>query len=299
MLNSIKKVNLYVGLVLATYIYLFCVDVFCVIVPWLNWSVPGILNLVILTFSSATSLYCYLFCVFLDAGKVTEGWKPDEEASSAVQEVKRKDGAPRYCQKCKQYKPPRSHHCRVCQRCVLRMDHHCPYTNNCVGHANYRTFLVFLFYVCASLVHTIGLIAAHTLHTLQTSQEQRVIRTGPQSRPVHLENGFRNIILWAVLETSAFALALPAAIGLIMLLGWHIHLALTNKTTIEYQEGVRSRVQGVPYSEHPYDLGPYHNLHQILGENVCAWCLPPCSSSHGGDKFITVWDMAKHGLTKD
>lgn len=35
------------------------------------------------------------------------------------------DGAPRFCNKCGHYKPPRSHHCRVCKRCVLRMDHHC------------------------------------------------------------------------------------------------------------------------------------------------------------------------------
>jgi len=30
--------------------------------------------------------------------------------------------------------------------------------------------------VCAALVHTVGLIAAHTVHAVQTSQEQRVIR---------------------------------------------------------------------------------------------------------------------------
>lgn len=98
--------------------------------------------------------------------RVPDGWQPDSEETVVVQEVKRKvssysprgsplermsschgllqDGAQRFCQKCQNYKPPRSHHCRVCQRCVLRMDHHCPWTNNCVGHRNYRTFLVFL-----------------------------------------------------------------------------------------------------------------------------------------------------------
>lgn len=38
-----------------------------------------------------------------------------------MQEVKKSDGGARYCKKCNQYKPPRSHHCRVCERCVLRM----------------------------------------------------------------------------------------------------------------------------------------------------------------------------------
>ena len=37
-------------------------------------------------------------------------------------------------------------------------------------------------------------------------------------------------------QTLAFFVALPLTIGLLMLLGWHVHLVLHNKTTIEYQE---------------------------------------------------------------
>jgi hypothetical protein len=47
-------------------------------------------------------------------------------------------------------------------------------------------------------------------------------------------------------QATAFALALPAAMGLIMLLGWHVHLALANKTTIEYQE---VKLQGNHFSK--------------------------------------------------
>ena len=54
-------------------------------------------------------------------------------------------GEARYCNKCKQHKPPRTHHCRQCDRCVLRMDHHCVWLNNCVGHRNYKAFFLFLF----------------------------------------------------------------------------------------------------------------------------------------------------------
>lgn len=50
----------------------------------------------------------------------------------------------RWCKKCKNYKPERSHHCKTCQVCVLKMDHHCPWTMNCVGHENIAHFLRFL-----------------------------------------------------------------------------------------------------------------------------------------------------------
>lgn len=53
----------------------------------------------------------------------------------------------RYCQKCKLFKPERSHHCKTCNQCVLRMDHHCPWTYNCVGYGNSGHFLRFLGWV--------------------------------------------------------------------------------------------------------------------------------------------------------
>ncbi len=51
-----------------------------------------------------------------------------------------------YCEKCKQYRPPRAHHCSKCNACVLRFDHHCPWTANCVGLKNHKLFIVFLFW---------------------------------------------------------------------------------------------------------------------------------------------------------
>ncbi len=83
------SINLTVAAVLAAYAYLFYVAVFCVvrcdiftcfrnphqlilflqIVPWLSYSVPGILNLGILSLTTSISLYAYLFCVLHDPGK--------------------------------------------------------------------------------------------------------------------------------------------------------------------------------------------------------------------------------------
>lgn len=61
----------------------------------------------------------------------------------------------RWCKKCENYKPERSHHCKTCNQCVLQMDHHCPWTMSCVGYKNFGHFLRFLGWV----VFTTGLVA--------------------------------------------------------------------------------------------------------------------------------------------
>lgn len=64
-----------------------------------------------------------------------------------------------------------------------------------------------------------------------------LFRAGPQGKVGILgSGGFQSIWVWAILQTIAFALALPLTIGLGMLLAWHVQLVLTNKTTIEFQE---------------------------------------------------------------
>jgi uncharacterized membrane protein YiaA len=45
------------------------------------------------------------------------------------------------------------------------------------------------------------------------------------------------------LQTLCMAITLPLTIGLVMLLIWNLHLALSNKTTIEHHEGVTAKVQ--------------------------------------------------------
>ncbi|MEW5297116.1 MAG: hypothetical protein WDW36_000344 [Sanguina aurantia] len=278
---------------------MYYVAVFCVIIPWFEYSVPGVTNIGVLSINTALALYCYVYCIYLDPGRVPDEWEPDSEDAPSVQEVKKKGGA-RFCQKCQRHKPPRSHHCRVCQRCILRMDHHCLWLNNCIGHANYKAFLMFLIYITAALVHVLGLLASHTLHALSHSQQHRVMRAGPQGKPVNLASGgFESVWVWAALQTIAFALALPLTIGLAMLLAWHIQLVLTNKTTIEFQEGVTASITGPRTGEeyeHPYDLGVYNNLHQILGRSHSTWLCPPCAPDPGGTQYPTQWEdhLAQH-----
>ncbi|PNH00566.1 hypothetical protein TSOC_013607 [Tetrabaena socialis] len=182
-------------------------------------------------------------------------------------------------------------------------DHHCPWTNNCIGHGNYRAFFLFLIYVNAALIHVVGLLAAHTLHILQTIHLQRVLRTGLQAKPVLLAAGWiGSIWLWAVLQALAFAIALPLTIGLLLLFVWHVHLVAVNKTTIEYQEGVTASIDAaasglgvVELHQHPYDLGLYSNMMHIFGSNPGQWAAPPCRPTAGGTAYPTKWDMPANG----
>jgi hypothetical protein len=77
----------------------------------------------------------------------------------------------KYCKKCNDIKPARTHHCNVCNQCVFVMDHHCPWVNNCLGLDNYRYFWLFCFYLwlgtCYMLV-TLTSIRNH--HSMKSNQ---------------------------------------------------------------------------------------------------------------------------------
>jgi hypothetical protein len=45
------------------------------------------------------------------------------------------------------------------------------------------------------------------------------------------------------LQTLCTGVSLPLTIGLVMLLVWNLHLAIHNKTTIEFHEGVTAKIQ--------------------------------------------------------
>jgi palmitoyltransferase len=116
------------------------------------------------------------------------------------------------------------------------------------------------------------------------------------------QQGLQSIWLWALVHTVAIAMALPITIGLVMLLLWHVHLVWSNKTTIEYHEGVTAQVRaqsGGGRYQHPYDLGPCLNLHEVLGHQATGWLLPSWGGTEGGTRYTTVWDLPDKGSGGD
>eukprot|EP00241_Pyramimonas_parkeae_P006317 CAMPEP_0114231618 /NCGR_PEP_ID=MMETSP0058-20121206/4150_1 /TAXON_ID=36894 /ORGANISM="Pyramimonas parkeae, CCMP726" /LENGTH=399 /DNA_ID=CAMNT_0001342999 /DNA_START=248 /DNA_END=1447 /DNA_ORIENTATION=+ len=258
-----------------TFAIIYGTSAFGVILPELELSVPGVLHLATLSALTILAMVAYMACVIVDAGPVPPHWLPDMENPSQVLEVKRKGNAARYCQKCNNYKPPRAHHCRVCKRCVLRMDHHCMWINNCVGHRNYKAFLLFLIYACLALAHANLILSGMVthMHSLAVDPASHHKKAAP---PEARDSASWLLLLgvWRVVLLTGASLLLCC---LTLLLGWHLYLLTSNRTTIEYHEGVRACTSSAAKHHafpHPYNLGLLGNVQEILGYFPGAWLLP-------------------------
>ncbi|KAH0721676.1 hypothetical protein KY290_006681 [Solanum tuberosum] len=268
--------SFHVTVVIAAIAFIYFSTVFVFIDQWFGlWSSPGMLNAVFFTVVAAMCISNYALAIYTDPGQVPSSFVPDvEDPDNIVHEIKRKGGDLRYCQKCSLYKPPRAHHCRICNRCILRMDHHCVWMNNCVGHANYKIFFIFVMYAVVACIHSLVLLAGSiTIDSPKDDQQS--------------EGSYRVVYIISGL------ILVPLSLALGFFLCWHFYLILQNKTTIEYQEGVRAMCVaekgGYVYS-HPYDLGAYENLIAVLGPNVLYWLLPFTKHIDSGLRFRTSFD---------
>uniref|UniRef100_A0A7S1X3V4 S-acyltransferase n=1 Tax=Tetraselmis chuii TaxID=63592 RepID=A0A7S1X3V4_9CHLO len=290
-----SKMNFTVAGVLLTHAFIYGTVVACVVYPMFEYSVPGVMNVGVLSINTAMAIVCYILSVFTDPGKVPEGWACDPEDEQVVTQVKKKGGGVRFCQKCQLPKPPRCHHCRVCKRCVLRMDHHCPWVNNCIGHGNYKAFFLFLLYVTAALVHALVLLTMHAMQALQKNALKRKMRFNIRGRLVGEAAKSTGVDVWAFVQGVCFTVTFPLTIGLVLLLGWHVYLVVCNKTTIEYHEGVTAKIKAAKTGQaykHPYDLGLCGNLHAVLGANLTQWMMPvPVAAEGDGLTFPSGIDV--------
>ena len=84
-----------------------------------------------------------------------------------------------YCQRCRNWKPMRTHHCSICGVCVPKMDHHCPWIGNCVGYHNFKPFFLFCFY---QAVNDPRSLASPLPTSVQDKSTQSVWLPSPSSR---------------------------------------------------------------------------------------------------------------------
>jgi len=175
-------------------------------------------------------------------------------------------GAVRYCEKCCLIKPDRSHHCSVCGDCVLKMDHHCPWVNNCVAFNNYKFFVLFLLY---GLVYCLYVALSSLKYFIIFWTDSKEV-PGGQFYP-----GGRGKfhILFLFFVSSMFSISLCS------LLGYHIHLVLKNRTTLE---AFRAPVFRHGPDKEGFSLGKMGNFVEIFGDDWKKSFFPVFSSFGDG-----------------
>ncbi|CEM27044.1 unnamed protein product [Vitrella brassicaformis CCMP3155] len=232
--------------------------------PWPAWQ-RTLLSLVGI-FLLANIIYNYLGAIFTDPGSPPEYGGTEMEEGAGMgglgDEVKQ-------CQKCSRLKPARCHHCSVCNRCVLKMDHHCPWVNNCVGFHNYRYFWLFLVYLAMGCTFVIATVARAFYVAIFTPRQSEFPFFGRQC------------------VALTFVICCAIELAMCVLATFHVYLALTNQTTLEFQLNLhtraRARWNGVNF-RNPYDLGRKRNMQQVFGPSrFPIWMMPYLAEPPEGD----------------
>jgi len=211
-------------------------------------------------------VYNYVMAICVDPGLPPEYESVAKDAELGESEPKRQ------CQRCSRWKPPRAHHCSVCNRCVLKMDHHCPWINNCVGYHNYRYFCLFLLYLSMACLF----VTFSFLHLFFDSM-------------LHLRSNAKHNFFDRQCVSLSWLIAACIFFALCFLGSFHLYLALTNQTTIEFHSNMSNKDKARRKGElfrNPYDLGRRRNFRQVFGPNdFCRflWLLPYAAKRPPGD----------------
>lgn len=180
-------------------------------------------------------------------------------------QTRTENGGIRYCSKCSQIKPDRSHHCSTCKVCVLKMDHHCPWTNCCISFYNYKMFLLFNFYTILYCTFAIA-ISIEFIYNFWMESEGRK---------------YREIQIQAMCAVALISLVL-----VVSLLSYHIKLVFRNETTLE-DMGETYFIYNEPLT---FNISPCYNFNEVFGDNGCCWWVPTFSGRGNGCDFYTVFN---------
>ncbi|WBW73063.1 palmitoyltransferase Pfa3 [Schizosaccharomyces osmophilus] len=237
---------------------------------WLNWVIyklsPSRLGQVQLVLY-VLMVFTYVYANITPPGTpVTALFEP----KTSNQYMKRKDGMPRYCGKCMQYKADRTHHCSRCDSCVLRMDHHCLWFRNCIGFQNHK-----LFYLVCLYLTTYALTSVYS--TFMAITKHFTAANGTISS-VYL-------VFWG----SLFAFAFGLSIVMVAFTVYHTFLLFQNITTLE---SMKSSWSKYAKSTQPFNVGLYNNWCQVMGSAPWFWFLPVKNSIGNG----TVYPINQNAL---
>ncbi|KAH8741088.1 hypothetical protein FG386_001640 [Cryptosporidium ryanae] len=175
------------------------------------------------------------------------------------------------CTKCGALKYPRTHHCSICNRCILNMDHHCPWIGQCVGLHNRKYFILFLVWSFLSCLQ-ISLFALPMMIILISALLGDVKSINMTNSILSDNFTFQGLLLSAMLSISY-------ALGTGVLLFFHIHLLLTNQSTIEYHQNTSMKKflesKGKNWIN-KYDKGTLNNVKEVMGTTKFPFLLFPC-----------------------
>jgi len=281
---------------------------YSVFIPWAWWkSWWGLCNIIGGHVIFVAVIYFYVKTNITSPGRVPEGWKPkhagEPELQAAIEyehQVKENKvrkrriwgkNPVRYCRKCDEFKPPRTHHCSECGVCTLRMDHHCPWVGNCVGFRNHRYFVNFLFYAVIGMTYAITLLLCRLITMLSiwslTSRRHKDMdaEISPETLATFVVAPFQFVaVIFNVI------VLLPVVLSICCLMVYQLNLVSENITTIEEYEKVvltkRAKKQGEKFRWY-YDLGFWENVKQVMGADPTHWFLPHNLCLGNGLSFMT------------
>jgi len=244
----------------------------CIFWPWATLffgNIHGMLLLIFLHTLCSMAVINYYKCCVTHAGGVPVNWRPpgtEAELEAAItnpEEDHRQNynKVVRYCTKCKNFKPPRTHHCAVCQRCTLKFDHHCEFIDNCVGYYTHKYFVGFLVY---SITALFVLAIAHSIRIVQ-------MLTATKEGEIE-EVGVNSLQLVALLMNSLMIIVGSTLV--LMILIPHFYLLKQNITSVELWEFHWAKQDFGLSFINPYNKGFSANIQEVMGSSLLLWFLP-------------------------
>eukprot|EP00469_Lotharella_globosa_P012464 CAMPEP_0167780898 /NCGR_PEP_ID=MMETSP0111_2-20121227/5622_1 /TAXON_ID=91324 /ORGANISM="Lotharella globosa, Strain CCCM811" /LENGTH=161 /DNA_ID=CAMNT_0007671479 /DNA_START=98 /DNA_END=583 /DNA_ORIENTATION=- len=128
------------------------------------------------------------------------------------------------------------------------MDHFCPWVSNTIGYANYRYFLLMLFWTFIGCVYVVSMLTPY-------------VYVNGIRIPKNMKHSAYLLLMY--ITTFSFAAVL------MMFLLFHAMLISTGQTTIDFWGNMdrrrRARLHNDPPFRNPFDLGVRRNWEQVFG----------------------------------